>query len=130
MRIANEKAIYSINEGNTTKWDERINEFLNLKKSKNYSARYVGSMVADVHRTLKYGGLFMYPSMKTAPKGKLRLLYECNPMGFIVEQAGGVCSNGFLSILDVEPTYIHERSPTFLGSRLEMVSLLSFLQKV
>jgi len=74
-------------------------------------------MVADVHRTIVYGGIFMYPATTESPKGKLRLLYECNPMSYIVEKAGGVSTNGHISILDIKPESIHQRTPVFLGSR-------------
>ncbi|ODN01312.1 Fructose-1,6-bisphosphatase 1 [Orchesella cincta] len=96
---------------------------------KPYGARYIGSMVADVHRTLKYGGIFMYPATKDAPQGKLRLLYECNPMSFIMEQAGGLASNGKIPILDMQPTKIHERSPIFLGSKDDVNDVLAVIQK-
>jgi len=86
------------------------------KKGKPKTARYIGSMVADVHRTLLYGGIFMYPADKNSKNGKLRLLYECNPMSFLVEQAGGRASNGTQRILDLQPTSIHQRSPIFMGS--------------
>jgi fructose-1,6-bisphosphatase I len=82
-----------------------------------YSARYIGSMVADVHRTLLYGGIFAYPADKKSKNGKLRLLYECFPMAFLVEQAGGKASTGTMRTLDIVPTNIHDRAPIFLGSK-------------
>uniref|UniRef100_A0AC35F6E7 Fructose-bisphosphatase n=1 Tax=Panagrolaimus sp. PS1159 TaxID=55785 RepID=A0AC35F6E7_9BILA len=91
--------------------------------------RYVGSMVADVHRTLLNGGIFLYPGTSDAPKGKLRLLYECNPMAYIMEQAGGLATTGKVSILDLQPTNIHERSPIFLGSKEDVEELISYLEK-
>ncbi|XP_038659806.1 fructose-1,6-bisphosphatase isozyme 2-like [Scyliorhinus canicula] len=94
-----------------------------------YSSRYVGSMVADVHRTLKYGGIFMYPANKKSPKGKLRLLYECNPMAFIMEQAGGKATTGTQPILDVKPEYIHQRVPLIMGSPDDVEEYLSFVKK-
>jgi len=96
---------------------------------KPYSLRYVGSMVADVHRTLIYGGIFMYPADKTSKSGKLRLLYEANPMAFIMEQAGGRASTGTAPILDIVPTQIHQRTPVFLGSREDVQELESFFRK-
>ena len=78
--------------------------------------RYVGSMVADIHRNLLMGGIFMYPSTSSSPNGKLRLLYECNPMALIVEQAGGKATNGKSDILDIKPQELHQRSPIFIGS--------------
>ena len=85
-----------------------------------YTSRYIGSMVGDIHRNLIKGGIYIYPTTSSSPKGKLRLLYECNPMAFIVEQAGGRASDGFRRILDVEPVELHERTSIFIGS-YEMV---------
>lgn len=131
MKIPEKGKIYSINEGYAAEWSEGLKNYIEEKKrpktGKAYGARYVGSMVADVHRTIKYGGIFMYPATTSAPKGKLRLLYECNPMAFIVTEAGGLASNGSKAILDIEPTSIHERSPCYLGSKLDMEELLKFL---
>jgi len=116
MRCKERGKIYSLNEGYANLWDPAVAEFVQGKKAKKAGARYIGSMVADVHRTLKYGGIFMYPATADAPKGKLRLLYECNPMAYIMEQAGGKASTGKMRILDVVPTDIHQRCPIFLGS--------------
>ncbi|KAJ6221194.1 hypothetical protein RDWZM_007006 [Blomia tropicalis] len=128
MRIKPRGKIYSINEGYEAQWDEAVTEYVKSKKhpqtGKAYGARYVGSMVADVHRTLKYGGIFMYPATKDSPKGKLRLLYEGNPMAFIIEKAGGLASTGRIPILDVQPQSIHERVPVFLGSRDDVQDLI------
>ncbi|RWS08945.1 fructose-1:6-bisphosphatase 1-like protein, partial [Dinothrombium tinctorium] len=133
IKIPKRGKIYSINEGYESQWDEAVKEYVKSKKypskGKPYGARYVGSMVADVHRTLKYGGIFMYPTTKDAPKGKLRLLYECNPMAFIIENAGGKASTGKIPILDVEPTTIHDRCPVFLGSFDDVEDALSFYEK-
>lgn len=113
--------IYSINQGNFEKFQPAIQEYLNFCKGgegrKPYSLRYIGSMVADFHRNLIKGGLFLYPAMDSSPKGKLRLLYECNPLAFIAEQAGGKASNGKERILDIEPTELHQRTPVFIGSK-------------
>src|SRR5690606_15415904 len=89
----------------------------NQEEGRPYAHRYIGSMVADMHRTLIKGGIFMYPADKKNPKGKLRLQYECNPMAFIVEAAGGIASNGQGRILDIQPTELHERTPVFIGSK-------------
>jgi fructose-1,6-bisphosphatase I len=86
--------IYSINEGNAANWDAATTRYVDERKSTSTSLRYVGSMVADVHRTLLYGGIFMYPADKKSPKGKLRMLYECYPMAMLVEKAGGKAANG------------------------------------
>ncbi|KAL0271061.1 UNVERIFIED_CONTAM: hypothetical protein PYX00_008284 [Menopon gallinae] len=121
MRIPERGKIYSINEGYSYLWDDCIRQYISEKKDPQkgtpYGLRYVGSMVADVHRTLKYGGIFMYPATKKAPEGKLRLLYECNPMAFIITQAGGLAINGCSNILDIQPKKIHQRSPIILGSK-------------
>jgi len=120
MQIPRRGKIYSINEGYESQWDEAVKEYVKSKKypsnAKPYGARYVGSMVADVHRTIKYGGIFLYPATQSSPNGKLRLLYEGNPMAYIVENAGGRTFNGKTSILDTETKNLHQRTPVFLGS--------------
>lgn len=133
MRIPERGNIYSINEGYFTQWDSSVQEYVQSKKDptkgKPYGARYVGSMVADVHRTIKYGGIFIYPATASAKNGKLRLLYECNPMAFVVEKAGGKASAGKnLEILDIQPTSIHQRSPIYLGSCLDVEEALSYIK--
>ncbi|HEX7050594.1 MAG TPA: class 1 fructose-bisphosphatase [Longimicrobiales bacterium] len=127
------KRIYSCNEGNYTRWTERQQRLVDHLKgidgrnSKPFSARYIGSMVADVHRTLLYGGLFMYPVDTVKNSGKLRLLYEAAPVALICEQAGGRASDGERDILDIEPESLHQRTPLYIGSR-ELVDLAeSFL---
>lgn len=115
-------------------WDEACkNYFHQLKfpanQGKPYSARYVGSMVADVHRTLLYGGIFAYPKDKKSLKGKLRVLYECFPMAMIMEQAGGRATTGQLRMLDFQPKQLHERSPIFLGSEEDVKELETFYQQ-
>ncbi|KAL0870429.1 hypothetical protein ABMA27_005430 [Loxostege sticticalis] len=132
MRIPDKGKIYSINEGYAAEWEEGLKKYVQEKKQpstgKAYGARYVGSMVADVHRTIKYGGIFMYPATKSAPSGKLRLLYECNPMSFIVTEAGGLATNGTIPILDIVPTGIHQRAPCYLGSKGDVEELLKYLK--
>ncbi len=121
--------IYSVNHGNFFRYDEKVKKYIDRcqKKTKAddgpYTQRYIGSMVADVHRNLIKGGIFMYPGTTDKPKGKLRLLYECNPFAFIVEVAGGKATNGKERILDVQPTELHQRSPFFVGSKLMMEEL-------
>ncbi|MBW3554221.1 MAG: class 1 fructose-bisphosphatase [Gemmatimonadetes bacterium] len=116
------KRIYSVNEGNYARWHEgqrRLVDHLKGIDSRGgapFSARYVGSMVADLHRTLLYGGLFMYPADRENPNGKLRLLYEANPMAFVVENAGGRATDGCRDVLDIEPTSLHQRVPLYIGS--------------
>jgi fructose-1,6-bisphosphatase I len=92
-----------------------------------YTQRYIGSMVADVHRNLIKGGIFMYPGTTDKPKGKLRLLYECNPFAFIVEVAGGQATNGVERILTLKPEHLHQRTPFFVGSKTMMEELDTFL---
>lgn len=132
MKIPEKGNIYSINEGYTHIWDESILNYINAKKDpskgKPYGARYVGSMVADVHRTIKYGGIFIYPATSASKNGKLRLLYEGNPMAFIVTKAGGLASTGKCNILDVVPDAIHQRCPVFLGSKLDVEEALSYIK--
>jgi fructose-1,6-bisphosphatase I len=133
MKIKPRGKIYSLNEGYEGIWDESTLEYVKSKKfpkeGKPYGARYIGSMVADVHRTIKYGGIFMYPATKDSPKGKLRLLYECNPMAFLIEQAGGQATNGHMRILDVEPTSIHQRCPVFMGSKDDVQDVIDIYKK-
>ncbi|KAK4058760.1 Fructose-1,6-bisphosphatase [Microbotryomycetes sp. JL221] len=122
IRIPSRGKIYSFNEGNSVYFHEPVNKYLNSIKfpangGKPYSARYIGSMVADVHRTLLYGGIFGYPGDKKSKSGKLRLLYEGFPMAYLIEQAGGLATTGTERILDIVPTSIHQRVPVFLGSK-------------
>ena len=125
--------IYSVNHGNFFQYDQKVKEYITTCQKKNktnggpYTQRYIGSMVADVHRNLIKGGIFMYPGTTDKPKGKLRLLYECNPFAFIVEKAGGKATNGDIRILDVNPTELHQRTPFFIGSKLMMEELESYL---
>ncbi|XP_057845194.2 fructose-1,6-bisphosphatase, cytosolic isoform X2 [Cryptomeria japonica] len=121
IKVPTKGKIYSINEGNARHWDEPTKKYVERCKfpedgSSPKSLRYIGSMVADVHRTLLYGGIFMYPADKKSPNGKLRTLYEVFPMSFIMEQAGGQAFTGTERALDIIPTKIHQRSPIFLGS--------------
>jgi len=129
MKIKERGKIYSLNEGYANLWDPAVKEFVALKKEKKAGARYIGSMVADVHRTIKYGGIFMYPATSDSPNGKLRLLYECNPMAFIVEQAGGLATTGKTPILDVVPSKIHQRVPIFLGSKGDVQDIIDLYKK-
>lgn len=114
--------VYSLNEGNYVHFPQGVKKYLKYCQAEDnetkrpYSSRYIGSMVADLHRNLLKGGIFIYPSTASAPNGKLRLVYECNPMAFIIEQAGGRASNGFQRILDTEVESLHQRSPIFMGS--------------
>jgi fructose-1,6-bisphosphatase I len=124
---------YSVNHGNFFQYDEGVRKYIDAcqRKTKDtggpYTQRYIGSMVADVHRNLIKGGIFMYPGTIDKPKGKLRLLYESNPFAFIVEVAGGRATDGKQRILDIQPTELHQRTPLFIGSREMMDELESYL---
>ena len=126
--------MYSVNHGNFFKYQTGVRNYINecQKKEKKdggpYSQRYVGSMVADIHRNLIKGGIFLYPGTLDKPEGKLRLMYECNPFAFIVEMAGGKATDGEKRILDIQPTDMHQRCPLFIGSR-EMMEELERFQK-
>lgn len=117
MKCKETGKIYSINQGNWSKFSNGIRQYLTQCMDKVYSHRYVGSMVADMHRTLIKGGIFMYPADSSAKSGKLRLLYECNPMAFLMEAAGGMATTGDQRILDVQPEKLHQRVPIFIGSK-------------
>lgn len=128
MKIPDGGKIYSINEGNYSHFPTGVKKYIkycqeDVKEDKRpYSSRYIGSLVADFHRNLIKGGIYIYPSTLKSPNGKLRLLYECNPLAFIAEQAGGKASDGKNRIVDLQPTSLHERTPLFIGSK-EMVDL-------
>jgi fructose-1,6-bisphosphatase I len=123
MRIPEDGSIYSINEGNLLSCSPGVQEYLkwckltDKKTNRPYSARYIGSLVADFHRNLIKGGIYMYPGTVKAPDGKLRLQYESNPLAFIVEQAGGKASDGAARIMDLQPKDLHQRAPLFIGSK-------------
>jgi fructose-1,6-bisphosphatase I len=124
------KKIYSINEANSFKWQKDILQYINNYKLNKYTQRYIGSMVADVHRTLLYGGIFCYPADEDNKKGKLRLVYECFPMAYIFEKAGGLAITGNMSsknILDIIPQNIHEKTPILLGTTFEIEKYLNIL---
>lgn len=126
--------IYSVNEGNYARWSEGQRRLVDYFKgldgdnAKPFSGRYIGSLVADFHRTLLYGGIFMYPADTKNEKGKLRLLYEAAPLAFICEHAGGRGSDGERNILDIEPDSLHQRTPLYLGSRDFVETAERFLQ--
>lgn len=134
MKVPASGSIYSLNEGNYVHFPEGVKKYLkyvqteDLATNRPYTSRYIGSMVADIHRNLIKGGIYIYPTTASSPGGKLRLLYECNPMAFIVEQAGGVASDGFNRILDIEPTELHQRTAVFIGSP-EMVKTAEGLMR-
>lgn len=135
MRFPDQGRIYSINEGNYLRFPQSVKEYIKYcqqndkETDRPYTSRYIGSMVADIHRNLLKGGIFLYPATLSHPKGKLRLVYECNPIAFIVEQAGGIATNGKKRILEISPSELHQRVPFFAGSK-DMVNKLSeFIEK-
>jgi fructose-1,6-bisphosphatase I len=135
IRTPERSKIYSCNEGNSRYWAAEVRAYVEYLKGDDerrpYSLRYIGSLVADFHRNLLYGGIFMYPAdlkEAKAARGKLRLLYEANPLAFIAEQAGGTATDGEHPILDVEPQDLHQRTPLFIGSREDVATLSQFLR--
>ena len=122
MKIPRHGKTYSINEGYYVHFPDGVKKFIkycqeeDAKTNRPFSSRYIGSAVADIHRNLITGGIFIYPSTSQNPQGKLRLIYESNPLSFIIEQAGGKATDGFKRILDIEPKSIHQRTPFFIGS--------------
>ena len=127
--------IYSINEGNYLYWHPGLKKYIkwlqeeDITSDRPYTSRYIGSMVADIHRNLLYGGIFMYPADSRNPNGKLRLMYECNPMSFIVEKAGGRASNGKKRILEIKPYSLHQRTPLFIGSEEDVKMVEEFMAR-
>ncbi len=134
IKIPKSCSIYSLNEGNYKYWRLGLKKYIKYiqdaddLRGKPYSARYIGSMVADIHRNLLYGGIFIYPEDKRSPHGKLRLLYECNPMALIVEAAGGRAIDGDMRILDKQPESLHQRSPIYIGSEQAVNEVEKFLR--
>jgi len=133
MKCNEDGKIYSLNQGNSCKFHDGMNRFLefcmeeNTAENRPYSHRYIGSMVADLHRTIIKGGIFIYPADKKNKSGKLRLQYECNPMAFIIEAAGGKATDGHIRILDIQPTELHQRVPIFIGSSKMVDKAMSFM---
>lgn len=133
IRIPKWNNQYSVNEGYYHRWDEKFRRYIDYikmpssDKKRPYSLRYVGTAVADVHRVLHYGGIFMYPADNKNPNGKLRLMYEANPLAFIIEQAGGLATDGKQNILDIIPTDVHQKTPLFIGSQDNVYELMEFL---
>ena len=126
--------IYSVNESHFDYWDQHIKNYIHYikqvdeKTGRPLNSRYIGSMVSDIHRNLLYGGVYLYPSSKLAPEGKLRLTYECNPIAFIVEQAGGKASNGYSRILELKPEELHQRTPFIAGSEEDVNMIEDFIR--
>jgi fructose-1,6-bisphosphatase I len=134
LKIPSSGTIYSINEGNYVHFPDGVKKYIkycqveDLATKRPYTSRYIGSMVADIHRSIIKGGIFIYPTTSSAPTGKLRLVYECNPMAFIIEQAGGKATNGFQRILELPVTDLHQRSAIFIGSADMVSQAESFMQ--
>lgn len=135
FKIPDHGRIYSINEGSYNSWDLGLKKYIKYCQEEDdetgrpYSARYIGSMVADIHRTLVKGGIFIYPSSRRYPSGKLRLMYECNPLSFIIEQAGGIATDGSARIMEIQPKAIHERTPIYVGSKKNVEKAMDYLEK-
>lgn len=134
IKIPRRGKYYSVNEGNTERWEEGTKSYINYvkqvdkKTNRPYSARYIGSLVADFHRNLLYGGVFLYPADKKNAKGKLRLMYEANPLAYLVQQAGGYASDGAQAIMDIKCDGIHQRTPLIIGSYDDVEEALAFMQ--
>ena len=132
IKIPKDGNIYSINDGIYDRMEPGVQHYVdycrNSTTKETYSARYIGSMVADFHRNMLKGGIFMYPSTTDAPNGKLRLMFESNPMAFITEQAGGKATTGHVRILEIQPTEIHQRNPVFMGSTHMVEKLEEFMK--
>ena len=125
--------IYSINEGNYIKFPQGVKDYIKYCQEEEgdrpYTSRYIGSLVSDFHRNMLKGGIYIYPQTSHSPNGKLRLLYEANPMAFLAEQAGGKCSDGFKRIMEIEPTELHQRVPFFCGSAAMVTQAEEFMAK-
>ncbi len=131
MKFPEEGKIYSINEGNYTKFPDGVKKYIKYcqeeKEDGPYTSRYIGSLVSDIHRNMIKGGIYIYPQTATAPNGKLRLLYECNPIAFIVEQAGGLANDGYQRIMEIKPSELHQRVPFFCGSKKMVEKAASYM---
>ena len=134
MKFSETGKIYSVNEGNYVHFPQGVKDYIKYCQAEEgdrpYTSRYIGSLVSDFHRNMIKGGIYIYPSTAKDPNGKLRLLYECNPMAFIAEQAGAKASNGFERIMDIHPTELHQRVPFFCGSKQMVEKAESFMQNV
>ncbi|MFT4791365.1 MAG: fructose-1,6-bisphosphatase I [Arcticibacterium sp.] len=132
MTFNKEGHIYSMNEGNYTYFPQAVKNYIKYcqqdEGDRPYTSRYIGSLVSDFHRNMIKGGIYLYPNSKKDPNGKLRLLYECNPMAFIAEQAGGKASDGFIRVLEIQPTALHQRVPFYCGSYNMVQKLENFIK--
>jgi fructose-1,6-bisphosphatase I len=136
MKIPEDGKILSVNEGLLHQCSEGVRSYINWCKVEDaatqrpYSGRYIGSLVADFHRNLIKGGIYIYPGTHNAPEGKLRLQYESNPLAYLIEQAGGKASTGLTRILDIQPKDLHQRSPLFIGSKNMVEKVEEFILKM
>ena len=133
MRFPDDGNIYSINEGYYIHFPQGVKDYLKYcqeeEDNRPYSARYIGSLVSDFHRNMIKGGIYMYPTSSKSPQGKLRLLYECNPIAFLAEQSGGKATDGYKRIMEIKPKELHQRVPIFVGSKLMVDKLEEFMAK-
>lgn len=133
MKFPEEGNIYSVNEGNYLQFPKGVKDYIKYcqeeEEDRPYTSRYIGSLVADFHRNVIKGGIYIYPNTSKNPEGKLRLLYECNPMALLAEQAGGKASNGFDRILEIQPTELHQRVPFFCGNKEMVEKAEEFMRK-
>ncbi len=133
MQFPKDGTIYSINEGNYVHFPQGVKDYIKYcqleENDRPYTSRYIGSLVSDIHRNMIKGGIYIYPTSSKAPSGKLRLLYECNPMAFLAEQAGGKASDGFGRIMEIQPTELHQRVPFFCGSYNMVEKAEEFMEK-
>ena len=133
MQFPKDGTIYSINEGNYVHFPQGVKDYIKYcqleEEDRPYTSRYIGSLVSDIHRNIIKGGIYIYPTSSKAPSGKLRLLYECNPMAFLAEQAGGKASDGFGRIMEIQPTELHQRVPFFCGSYNMVEKAEDFMHK-
>ena len=134
MKMPEIGRMYAMNEGNIFECEQGLRNYINYCQSREnqtgmpYSGRYIGSLVADFHRNLIKGGIYIYPDVLSAPEGKLRLLYECNPLAFIAEQAGGLATTGRKRILEIKPERLHQRVPYYVGSKLMVEKVMQFIK--
>lgn len=132
VRMPEKGSIYSVNEANADAFPRGVQDWLKWAKTKEagpYSSRYIGSLVADFHRNLLRGGVFLYPRTAKDPKGKLRLMYEANPMAFLAEEAGGMATDGAQRIMEKQPTSLHERTPLIIGSKRDVSQIMEYLRR-
>ena len=133
MKFPVDGSIYSVNEGNYSQFPQGVKDYIKYCQQEEgdrpYTSRYIGSLVSDIHRNMIKGGIYIYPTSSKAPKGKLRLLYECNPLAFIAEQAGGKASDGVNRILEIQPTELHQRISFFCGSKNMVEKAEEFMMK-